>query len=226
MQKKIAHNFLMFSSDIDELSFNQITELPDEDEEENEKNDEEQKLQEILKRQKGQLSEFEEVDEEEEKKKRVNKLKNLQILNQKYKQILEEEITQIEEKLRNNETSQRNLRLMTSISGATRPSNSKKYNVSIQKRSATSYFFVDGYGQQPEENLDAKRKVLQTEKMPLTYKTKKWTDDEIKSLKHGIHQQNQEILTSKLLMKVRKNKNELTHSFITFSIKTTHKKIL
>jgi uncharacterized protein YydD (DUF2326 family) len=41
--------------------------------------------------------------------------------------------------------------------------------------------------------------------MPLTYKTKKWTEEEINALKHGIHQQNQEILTQKLLTKYQNN---------------------
>eukprot|EP01080_Neovahlkampfia_damariscottae_P002888 gene2888-4731_t len=195
----------MFQHDIDELSFNQITELQEEEEDEDEENEEELKLKQILLKQKGRLSEFEEVDEEEEKRIRVESLKKMQDLNSKYKEIIEQQISQVEEKLRSNETSQRNLRLMTSINAATRPSNSKKYTVSIQKRSASSYFFVDGYGNQPEENIDAKRKRLQTEKMPLTYQTKKWTDEEINSLKHGIHQQNQEILTSKLLTKYQNN---------------------
>jgi hypothetical protein len=131
----------MFPGDLQELSFNHIPEL-DETEEDD------KKLKEIL--QKHKIQEFQEIDEEQVKKAKIQSLKQSLELNLNYKQALELQISQLEEKMKANEASQRNLRLMTSMSGATRPSNSKKYNVSVQKRSADSYFFVDASGKRKE----------------------------------------------------------------------------
>jgi hypothetical protein len=131
----------MFPGDLQELSFNHIPEL-DETEEDD------KKLKEIL--QKHKIQEFQEIDEEQVKKAKIHSLKQSLELNLNYKQALELQISQLEEKMKANEASQRNLRLMTSMSGATRPSNSKKYNVSVQKRSADSYFFVDASGKRKE----------------------------------------------------------------------------
>lgn len=163
------------------------------------------KLKEILEANKVTVAEKLEIeDEEAEKTKILAELKETLNMNLKYKETLQDQLNEIDDSQKRNEILQREIRMLSSLRGSYRPSNSKKYATILQKRTADVYFFTDKNGEQPPENEDSSKK----EKVPTSIKSKKWSDHELKKLREGIHHLNQEYLTAQILKKYENNREK------------------
>lgn len=168
----------------------------------------ENKLKEILEANKVKVAEEYEIqDEEKEKQRIIEELKDTLETNLKYKETLQDQLYKIEDSQKRNEILQREIRMLSQLRGSYRPSNSKKYVTILQKRTAEVYFFTDKNGEQPPDNQDTIRKK-EEQKVPSNVKTKKWTEEELKKLREGIHHLNQEYLTAQILKKYENNKEK------------------
>ncbi|KAA6365913.1 MAG: hypothetical protein EZS28_038561 [Streblomastix strix] len=78
---------------------------------------------------------------------------------------------------------------------------------SIQSKHITQYrrkslaIFTDNDDHHPPTNIDSESRSKMKEKMPLQYRIRKWTDQEVKSLAVGIKEQNQHWLYDQALAK-------------------------
>lgn len=110
--------------------------------------------------------------------------------NSEYQEVIKAQLQKIEARLHENRAHQQRLHdLLSALS------NGGAHKIPAERKRSLN-IFTDADNERPEENPDTISKAKMKDKMPLTYKVRKWTDPESKALANAIKQQNSNYLIS------------------------------
>ena len=111
--------------------------------------------------------------------------------NKDYQSVVRSQIDRVQARLIENQRHQgrlQELQLALNNGGGHKLTSERRRSLAI---------FTDSDNEHPEDNQDTISKAKMKDKMPLTYKVRKWTDAESKALANAIKKQNQDFLMDK-----------------------------
>jgi hypothetical protein len=134
-----------------------------------------------------------------------SELRSALAVNLQYQALLKDQLKRIEQARTRNQELQKQLKSILSHSNKKPP----RKTASLTKKSFNIPFFTDLAGNAPPDNPDAIRRKKHLQKMPGAFKVRKWNNTELKKLRQGVRQANQEILFNKLMEQLHGSKGDM-----------------